>query len=339
MNSIMKCGLIAFAILMTGCASNPIKPVDAFADDEHKIATDFVNAISNLRGYTPLSTTVQFRGPMSDFSTSLLNIMTERGYGVQLLPEGAEGSQLITYTSQRFDSSEQSSVAYEVSVGDIKLSREYEIRAGQPYPLTALSVFGTKTLQAQTVDNTIFSSRETLESEAQTHGIPNKAALVKTDIDTESNYVGVPSSGKFNSQPITGNTGNSPRQNIADLGRSNYSRLFNSYTTVRSDTLVFANDSLELGTKNKRIIKDIANEFTSETDLISVIGCSHGATNIENGNALLANGRANRVRQEFIFASIDPNKVLDEGCWAGEKYNQMPARGVVITLRTKVEQN
>ena len=114
MNSIMKCGLIAFAILMTGCASNPIKPVDAFADDEHKIATDFVNAISNLRGYTPLSTTVQFRGPMSEFSTSLLNIMTERGYGVQLLPEGAEGSQLITYTSQRFDSSELSSVAYEV---------------------------------------------------------------------------------------------------------------------------------------------------------------------------------------------------------------------------------
>ena len=124
MNSAMKWILLVFAIHMSGCASNPIKPVEVFADDDHKIATDFVNAISKLRGYTPLSTTVQFRHPLSDFSTSLLNIMTERGYGVQLLPERSEGSQMITYTSQRFDSSEQSSVAYEVSVGDIKLSRE-----------------------------------------------------------------------------------------------------------------------------------------------------------------------------------------------------------------------
>lgn len=355
MNSNMKWSLVTLVlVLMGGCASNPVKPAEEFNDEDQRIATDFVNAITNLRGYAPLSTTVQFRHPVSEFSTSLLNIMTERGYGVQLLPEGTPGKQLIVYTSQRFNSSERTSVAYEVTVGDIKLSREYEIRAGRPYPLTALSVLGSQSQPARTVDNTIFSDSQYSETSsatqpelAESEAIQNDDALVITDLGSDHNFIGVPSNHEPNKRefeesndlsPI-GTRGNRARRNIAELGKSNYSELFDGYTTVRSDTLVFANDSLALGVKNKNIIKNIADSFTPETDVISVIGCSHGTTNIANGNAVLANGRANRVREEFIFASIDPSKVLDEGCWAVEKFNQMPARGVVVTLRTRVEQN
>ena len=95
--------------------------------------------------------------------------------------------------------------------------------------------------------------------------------------------------------------------------------------------MVFPNDSLRMGAANKRRAAELAVAFDPERDVISVLGCSHGRTAIDNGNEVLANGRALRVKEELVLAGIAGERVLEEGCWAGSAHERLPGRGVVVT--------
>lgn len=45
-------------------------------------------------------------------------------------------------------------------------------------------------------------------------------------------------------------------------------------------------------------------QMNPDTDVLSVIGCSLEPTAIQNGNSLLAIGRANRVKESFFGPSV-----------------------------------
>ena len=121
--------------------------------------------------------------------------------------------------------------------------------------------------------------------------------------------------------------------NVADTGESNYRRLFEAYGNVDEVVLVFPNDSLTLGKYNKGVIRRTLQRFDPETDVFSLVGCSLGPTRRENGNEALALGRANRVKEELLFAGVPAERIVDEGCWAGESSARFPGRGVVMTLK------
>jgi len=121
--------------------------------------------------------------------------------------------------------------------------------------------------------------------------------------------------------------------NMFVTGQSRYQDILKDYDVVDTSTLVFQNDSMLLGRDNKKMIRQIVREFDKDTDVISVIGCSHGRSNLDNGNAYLANGRAARVKEEFLSIGLAPKEVLAEGCWADVAHETMPARGVVVQLK------
>ncbi|MEE9322850.1 MAG: hypothetical protein V3U76_20585 [Granulosicoccus sp.] len=125
------------------------------------------------------------------------------------------------------------------------------------------------------------------------------------------------------------------RQNMYGTLESNYSTLFDEYDNILETTLVFENDSMRLGHENKTVINEYAAQMNPDTDVLSVIGCSHGKTLINNGNSLLALGRASRVKEAFLFAGLKHDRILEEGCWAPQLFDAMPSRGVVLTLKRK----
>jgi len=127
--------------------------------------------------------------------------------------------------------------------------------------------------------------------------------------------------------------------NLYDTRESRYQQIFQNYDVVDSRVMVFPNDSLVLGRVNKQSVRSYLDQFDPNTDLISVIGCSHGATNLENGNGYLANGRAFRVKEEFVSAGFASDKVLEEGCWASQDFPEMPTRGVLVQHRRLVNLN
>ena len=124
------------------------------------------------------------------------------------------------------------------------------------------------------------------------------------------------------------------KQNLFDIGESNYGGVFEEYEDVSSAVLIFPNDSLRLGGSNKAIIEQYVSKMDPSTDVLSVIGCSLGPSKINNGNSLLAIGRANRVKEAFLFSGLEHDQVLEEGCWSPESVQMnLPARGVVVTLK------
>lgn len=125
-----------------------------------------------------------------------------------------------------------------------------------------------------------------------------------------------------------------PTMNFKELGQSNFAAVLDELGIVREAILTFENDSTFLGDANKAKVRKMTDEFDPASDIFSVIGCSHGKTNVAIGVEGLARGRASRVVQELVYEGVPETKILDEGCWAGETFDErMPRRGVVLTLK------
>ena len=126
-------------------------------------------------------------------------------------------------------------------------------------------------------------------------------------------------------------------ENFMDLQQSNFANAFADMGIVREKVLTFPNDSTFMGDENKTRLKSMLDGFNAQSDVLSVIGCSMGATNHAGGQEALARGRALRVRDELLYAGVPEENILEEGCWAEEAFDQrMPRRGVVVTLKRRL---
>ena len=127
-------------------------------------------------------------------------------------------------------------------------------------------------------------------------------------------------------------------ENFMDLQQSNFADVFAEMGIVREKVLTFPNDSTFMGSENKARLSAMLEGFNEKSDVLSVIGCSMGATNHAGGQEALARGRALRVRDELLYAGVPEQNILEEGCWAEEAFDQrMPRRGVVVTLKRRLD--
>ncbi len=126
--------------------------------------------------------------------------------------------------------------------------------------------------------------------------------------------------------------------NIRQLQQSNFESLFAEMGIVDEKILTFENDSTRMGGLNKARLNELLEGYKSESgDILSVIGCSLGPTAHVGGQEGLARGRAKRVREELLYAGVPDNKILAEGCWAEDTFDErMPRRGVVVTLKRPI---
>ena len=126
-------------------------------------------------------------------------------------------------------------------------------------------------------------------------------------------------------------------QNIRELQQSNFEALFADMGIVDEKVLTFPNDSIRMGDDNKARLNALLQGFNPQSDIFSLVGCSLGATAYAGGQEGLALGRAQRVREELLYAGIPENKILTEGCWAEDSFDErMPRRGVVVTLKRPI---
>jgi len=107
------------------------------------------------------------------------------------------------------------------------------------------------------------------------------------------------------------------KMNVVDRGGiSNFESIFSGYTEVESHIIV--------------------SRMNEESDIVSIMGCSHGRTSIKNGNQVLALGRANRVAESFLYSGIDSKNIYDEGCWDSQYQDDIaPRRGVIVAVRRR----
>ena len=117
---------------------------------------------------------------------------------------------------------------------------------------------------------------------------------------------------------------------------SNFGAFTRDYAAVERQVLIFGNDSLAITPLVREQIAALVRLFEPDSDVVSVIGCSHGNTALANGNKLLAIGRARRIREALVDAGVPLLRIHDEGCWAGVHFDEMmPRRGVVMELKRR----
>ena len=293
------------------------------------VAADFVSALVQIPGYSPQFTTVEFdRSKLSDtFTNAMRDKLEMSGYGIRWVDVSADGN-LFQYRREN-----ESSVAavqrtrYELAVGDVELRRTYVgVEDGNAVqPVTPLYIRGADASKV-VLNDAAFANQNPSNSK--------NGLSVSDDVSPLSEWARK----EQNENPLAMPLVALPSvRNVFELGGSNHTDTLASHSTVVERVLTFANDSLRLGTLNKQIIHALVSDYVAATDMFSVLGCSLGPTELKGGNAALALGRASRVTEALLFAGVAPDKILDEGCWAGDSGgNTLPKRGVILTLNRRM---
>jgi len=253
-----------------------------------------------------------------------------------------QGDNYVRYKAEKSFSDLGERITYNISIGPVSAQRNYRLEGLETTPNSEMVVKGTSSREFL-LNDVIFSDAGPIDELISKVRFNEPEAPVLIDLTNGNDVLEAeaPESGQkivpvvakneteIKSPPIAG----APRQNVFDMKQSNFVSMFEGYDDVRKEVLVFENDSLRIGDKNKETIKQFIEQMDGENDILSIVGCSHGKSGINNGNSLLALGRANRVKESLLFGGISHTNIYDEGCWAPEHYEALPPRGVVLTLK------
>jgi len=341
--------VIAGIMLLGACATAPTAgqpvPPRVVAPEPVPLVTDaptgsdtvhrapvagFVDALVQLPGYAPFDTTFAFerRELVSDpFLQVLEEELAARGYGLRVSTT-LGGRNDVSHVAERDGHGE---ITRTVSFGEAQMRRRFVQRSdGEWVPTGSLFIRGadaSRVTLAGTDDGS--PTRSFATDPPDSPDSPDPVIVAAGDgpgpiATTPSDTLPAPRN--------VADTLPAPR-NVAEIGRSNYAGVFEDHADVEELVLVFPDDSMVLGVDNKRLIRETVARVDPQRDLFSILGCSFGRTAIDNGNEVLATGRANRVKEALIVAGVPGERVLDEGCWAGAPAENFPGRGVVLTIK------
>ena len=272
------------------------------------VARDLVNTLAQIPELDPVTAGIRMADPQSRYGSVLVSELERVGYIVR---KGAspEAENFLSYSVRSIAHIDGPAYEFGLTVRAIKLRRQYRLQGDAIVPASSMFVFGISP-DGIRVDDSIFDT-ETVALEK-----PEPQASLE-----------LPSS-------IGSAVRGKPLRNMFETRQSNYSSLLKDYEDIRQIILVFDNDSITLGRRNKQLTRDLLTQYDEKTDVLSVIGCSHGKTTVSGKNRALALGRSSRVREELILSGVNPGQVLDEGCWDSQHFDEMmPRRGVVLTLK------
>lgn len=287
---------------------NPASPSD-FSKSEF-IADDFLSAIVRIPTFVPGETLFSATLPRTRYGEILMSRLRDAGFGIVLGPNPALPQ--LSYDVELPRGQGDDLHTFYVSLGDVHLKRSYEIVIDRIAPVTEMLIAG--------VDIGSLRPMSLATSGSLSSTVPPTAAMDVPSLRAR----------------IAGDSTWDPLEpNMYESRESVYDPLFAhadvEYQKLSSQVLVFPNDSLVLGEQNKQYLRNLATDFQAESDVVRVIGCSHGRTQIDDGNQKLARGRAARVREELLLAGVNSHAILHEACWANVHFDEMmPRRGVVI---------
>jgi len=328
-------GLLFVSLLLQGCAGIGIRErisafwnddSDSVASGERLVAEDFAYMLKMLPDLSPADGPLAMQKPDSSFASNLLVALRGIGYSVVFTDDDTQ-ERLVKH---QLDDSDETVRVYSVGVEAVSLGRDYEIQDTGVFPISFMRVKGVAS-DGLTIDDSRFRRQD--RDVTIITGISPDEELLEQQIARQNAqlplYVSEAGTTEVDKDQIT-------RSNMYETRESNFGKYFAGYDSVEKTVLSFPNDSLRVLPEVKTAVLRLSEQFNPETDIFSVIGCSHGKTALENGNELLAIGRSKRILEELVAAGVPDEKVLDEGCWAPVHFDgKMPRRGVVLDLKRR----
>lgn len=304
------------------------------------IALDMVNTLVQIPDLDPSDLVLFADQPVNQFGRILFSVLQDAGYDLRIGVQ-SESDRLLYDIVQ--DAAVPASVAadtgvelealytFYIAANDVKVKRQYRTNAVGVWPVSAMFVHGADVAEIA-VNDELFDDE--FDASSDGNSLKSDEALIAS-IGNDQSAQATSAIAALNADTDFKEVVSRDRENMFDRRSSNFQDVFSSYSTVREERLIFPNDSLVMGAQNKLLARQIAENFDPKVDVISVIGCSHGKSTLVDGNSILANGRAARVKEELILAGVTAEQVLEEGCWAAEHFDKFPRRGVVLSHKRK----
>lgn len=319
--------LLVMVLALAGCSSLGFKSGTdnrSSQPDFKIIAANLIHTVAQLPELTPSDTPVQMVKPASEFGRQVEQELIAQGYQLERV-SGPSGVNQVVPQIKKLQTGEGPQTLYVLNVGRMSVERVYEVQGEQTVPVSEQTIRGYEERELSLNDELF----ELSDSEISVIAFKPYSGPQIGDMLAPASALKTARFWKKNNQNVV-------KKNMYETMVSNYKDVFAGFEEVSHDILVFPNDSLRIGEVNKHIIQQYVSKMNPDTDLMSVIGCSHGKTDISNGNSLLALGRANRVKEALLYEGVEHDQILDEGCWAPRTFDEvMPRRGVVLTLKRR----
>ena len=318
-------------MVLASCAVSPVETSGGSQSDQQLIAHDLVSVLVQIDELPTVNTTLNLPADFSgqnQFANALQAQLEDAGYGIRTVGQNLP-DKVVSYSIEPgVDEAGEVMDTYTVTIGKFGVRRSYGKMGGAVLkPMSLMSVRG--------VDASSLRINDDLFSEEQENGSAQvKAVELAPEPATIVEPIAVEEPATIESVVVPEGLYRQPTQNFRELERSNFDELLASRQIVDEAILLFPNDSVRMGGVNKIRIAQFVEQFDPDRDVFSLIGCSNGSTNVQGGSKALALGRAERVRQELLYAGIPDERILLEGCWSDEYYDEMmPRRGVVVSLK------
>jgi len=283
--------------------------------DRSRIALDMVNVLMQVNGYTPEGIKIDVTRLQGLLGESVERVLSAKGYR-SAPPSAGEGVPVEVLAR---NGASDTRVTVDFSAGRINLKRGYRFERAGVQPASPMFILGAPAGEI-VPDDSIFVSRGSAEDISD-------ELLAQIDAAKRSTAVLTPVGIEVQSNTL---------QSEQQPDQSGDASILQRYRWHERKLLVFGNDSLRLGTRNKRQLAELAGQFTIDTDLLSVVGCSQETTNSVGSNAQLAQGRTYRITEELVAFGVPVSHIYDEACWSASSVSgELPKRGAVVILMRK----
>lgn len=327
---------IAVCLLSAGgCASFPLPgsgTQELSTQARQLLVDDLVHVLAQL--LEPRRTTIQFNETIRADYGFIFDELDQRGYGLQRV-SADQGANFLQISRTQSGQNSKRTTEVEIAVGALAVGRRYTgLYHGEARAVSALWIKGSALPVApnlKVLDGNLQANGDVLVVEYR--DVLNFNLPRISDVDGD--VAGTLADGDLPTDEAI-NAYDQPIKNVWFTNESNFGNLTEGYETVSRDVIVFGNDSLILGQQGKKSVRRIWRDFNIQTDIINLLGCSNGYTDLEIGNEGLALGRSRRVLEEFESLGVPRNQLLDEGCWAPDPVSgRYPSRGVVVELKRR----
>lgn len=335
--------IVFMMAFLSGCASSAARP-SAAPPVLDAVAQDLLYVLTQTPELHSLRTTIAVVPPSTAFEHAVYGLVAEVGYTLEsgTVIDGHDSSEvppalpLGAFVGTGLpDERDTGVLTFGVALGRTEARREYLGDRARLSPIGPVDVAGTRAVSSGEGGGGVEPYPELFQG---LHPHIDRV-LVSTEPRAPETALRVPEQSglALKHSASRGEFASLVRQNLFDTLTSNYAPAFVDYRDLDRVVLVFGDESLRLDGRGEMHVARLVKRLDPATDLVSIVGCSHGPSSLPGGNAALAIGRANRVKEAFLSAGVDHRLLVEEGCWSAEDASAFPARGVILTHKRRAD--
>ncbi|MEE9333020.1 MAG: hypothetical protein V3U65_02915 [Granulosicoccaceae bacterium] len=267
-------------------------------DNLQLVSTNLVSALLQLPETNPSTITLQVSTPGTAFGNLIVRALEEAGYSLQHV-SADQGMNYVRYSKRHSETEAGFVVDYNLSIGMIKLRREYITNESGIFPSSLMSIVGSQSAAEVILDDNIFIEQG--GNDLFISGVKNAQSEIKTLQVRDYNLT--PDNKRTTQEIVLGNARNQ------QLGKAAANINSNDYTRMRRTVLIFDNRTTSvMGRGNKRAISLLAREH-QPNDVYSITACTDA-----DGEDESAHARAVRVQEEFMAYKIPAEAIVFAPC-------------------------